>query len=388
MKSLNTFFSPSLFLNLICAFFIINGCAPKAKIPITTLDTPEHHVLIGMKFLQIGKIKDAEREFKLAQELDNNYSPAYRGLGMVYAYQGDFKSAFKNMSQAKLLTKNKKDDALTYVGFMRLYTLQKGDNWLENVQENFQKAINIDKDLLDAHFFMGIAYKEAYRLEDAEIAFNKVLEINRAFLDQADGQLEMIRKIEKAMPETLTGKKIALLEKVKKVDVAALFIHELKLAELYEKLTPKKSEISSESMHKGPSIQETPIPIDIKNHPLRTDIKAIIELGVKGLSVLPDGSFAPNEFITRAGYAEMITDIISTITNDPSLKEKYSGMPSPFIDVRNDVPYFNAIMVCVSRGIIEPKSDIGQSFFAPMGSISGVDALLAIRKLKEDLKLF
>lgn len=388
MKSLKALFSPSLFFTLICAVLIISGCAPKAKMPITTLDTPEHHVFIGMKFLQIGKIKDAEREFKLAQELDNNYSPAYRGLGIISAYKGDFNAAFKNMSQAKLLAKSKKDDALTYVGFMRLYTLQKDENWLENVKENFHKAQDIDKDLLDAHFYMGVAYKEAYKLEDAAVAFKKVLEINRAFLDQADDQLELIQKIEKAMPETLIGKKIALLEKVKKVDVAALFIHELKLAKLYEKLRPKKSETFSKPTHKSPPAQEVPIPIDVQNHPLRADIKAIIELDVKGLSILPDGSFAPNEIITRAGYAEMIVDIISTITNDSSFKDKYKGIASPFIDVRNDVSYFQAIMVCAKRGIIEPKSDIGQSFFAPMGSVSGVDALLAIRKLKEDLKLF
>ncbi len=387
MKSLNAFFSPSLFLILICVVLIIGGCAPKARIPITTLDTPEHHVFIGMKFLQIGKINDAEREFKLAQELDNNYSPAYRGLGIISAYKGDFNSAFKNMSQAKLLAKSKKDDALTYVGFMQIYTLQKGENWLENVMENYNKAKDIDKNLLDAHFYMGVAYKEAYKLEDATAAFKKVLEINKAFLDQADDQLELIRNIDKAMPETLIGKRIALLEKIKKVDVAALFIHELKLAELYEKLKSKKSETSSKSIHKT-SIQETPIPDDVQNHPLRADIKAVIELGVKGLGVLPDGNFAPNKFITRASYAEMIADIISTITNDPSLKDKYKGTASPFIDVRNDVSYFNAIMVCARRGIIEPKRDIGQSFFAPMGSVSGVDALLAIRKLKEDLKLF
>jgi hypothetical protein len=234
---------------------------------------------------------------------------------------------------------------------------------------------------------MGVAYKEAYKLEDAAAAFKKVLETNRTFLVQADDQLELIRKIDRATPETLIGKRIALLEKVKKVDVAALFIHELKLAELYGKLKPKKYETSAESIHK-PSTQETPIPIDVQNHPLRADIKAVIELGVKGLNVLPDGSFAPDKLINRAGYAEMIVDIIGTITNDSSLKNKYKDVASPFIDVRNDVSYFNAIMICVKRGIIGPKSDVGQSFFAPMGSVSGVDALLAIKKLKEDLKLF
>ncbi|HUU40354.1 MAG TPA: hypothetical protein VMW42_05390, partial [Desulfatiglandales bacterium] len=375
-------------LAFLCLVLILSGCASKERMPVTTLDTPEHHVFIGMKLLQSGKLKDGEREFRLAQELDKNYSPAYRELGVVSAYKGDFESAFKNMYQAKNLAKSNKEDALIYVGFMRLYTLQKDENWLENVKENFHKAINIDKDLLDAYFYMGIAYKEAYMLEEAAAAFKKVLEINKAFLDQTNYQLQLIQKIEKATPETLIGKKVALLEKVKKADVAALFIYELKLAELYKKFKPKKSEESSKTSYEISSIQGTPIPIDVQDHPLKADIKAVIELGVKGLGVLPDGRFVPDELITRAGYAEMLADIISTITNDLSLDNKYRGIASPFADVKNNISYFNAIMVCTNRGIIKPKSNIRQTFFSPMGSVSGVDALLAIRKLKEDLKLF
>ena len=84
----------------------------------------------------------------------------------------------------------------------------------------------------------------------------------------------------------------------------------------------------------------------------------------------------------------MITDVISTITNDTSLATKYIGNVSPFVDVRNDIPYFNAIMVCTTKGIMEPKMDIRQDIFDPRGSVSGADALLAIRRLKEDLEIF
>lgn len=380
-----TFFVLLAFISFI---LITGGCAPKARPPVSILDTPAHHVFSGMKLLESGKLLDAEREFILAKELDPKYSPAYMGLGLVSGYKGDFKSAFKTMSRAKRLAETKEEKTSAYVGFMRLYTQQKGKDWLEDAEDNFNKAKLTDKDLPDSYFYMAIAYKEAFKFGDAAGLFKKVLEINKTFIDKANHQLKVVQKIERAMPGTLIGKKVALLEKVNRVDVAALFIQELKLDKVYGKFRPKKIDTSFKSPGERSSPQEIPVPVDVQDHPLKTDVQIVIGLGIKGLDVFPDGTFAPNEFITRASYAMMIIDIISTITHDPSLATKYIGNVSPFADVRNDVPYFNAVMVCTSRGIIEVKGGIRQNVFDPMSSVSGADALLAIRRIKEDLKIF
>ena len=53
--------------------------------------------------------------------------------------------------------------------------------------------------------------------------------------------------------------------------------------------------------------------------------------------------------------------------------------------MRADLPYFNAVMVVTSRGIMEAK-DLTTAEFEPLSAVSGVDALLIIRKLKEELK--
>jgi len=87
---------------------------------------------------------------------------------------------------------------------------------------------------------MGLAYKEAYKFSDAAAQFKKVLEINTTFIDKADYEVKLLQKIERALPGTTIGKKVALLEKVKRVDVAALFIQEMKLDKIYEKVRPKK----------------------------------------------------------------------------------------------------------------------------------------------------
>lgn len=394
MKYFNYRFKLTFFILLASIPFILitGGCAPKARLPVSTLDTPEHHFFSGMKLLEIGKLSDAEREFKLAKELDHKYAPAYRGLGLVFAYKGDFKLAFKNMSRAKKLANSKEEEARVYIGFMRLYTQQKGKDWLEDTEDNFRTANRIlkkiHKEWPDPYFYMGLAYKEAYKFSDAAEQLKKVLEINTTFVDKADYQLKLVQKIERAMPGTAIGKKVALLEKVKRVDVAALFIQEMKLDKIYEKFRPKKFDTSFKSPGDKSSAYQMPVPADVVDHPLRIDVQTVVTLKIKGLRPFPDGTFAPNEFISRSSYAMMIADVISTITHDPSLSTKYIGSVSPFVDVRNDVPYFNAIMVCTTRGIIEAKRDLRQNIFDPMGYVSGADALLIIRRVKEDLKIF
>ncbi|RLB30406.1 MAG: hypothetical protein DRG87_05190 [Deltaproteobacteria bacterium] len=365
------------FMGFIAGVLLLGGCAPTTRVPIATLDTPEHHAYSGMRLLENGKVADAEREFVSAMALDQTYAPAHRGLGLVLGHKGDSQAALQYMAKAEELAKGNQEKALAYVGFMRLYTQQKGEGWLEQVESYFRAAMKTLKDLPempDPYYHMGIAYKEAFRFSDAAGAFKKVLEINKTLMSEADQQLTLAMKIERAMPTTLIGKKVALLEKVRRIDIAALFIRELKLDQVYEDV---KSPIS-----------DVPIPPDVDDHPLRTDVQKVITLGIKGLDTFPDGTFAPNEVILRASYAIMIADIIKTLTHNPSLANKYTGSISPFADVRNDVPYFNAVMVCTTRGIIEAKGGMRQSIFGPMDSISGAEALLAIRKLKEDLRLF
>ncbi len=365
-------------MGLIAVVLLAGGCASVARMQVTTLSTPDHHASSGMRLLEKGRLADAEREFELAMELDRNYAPAYRGLGLVLAYKEDSGAAFHYMSKAEELAKGKQEKALAYVGFMRIYTQQKGEGWLEQVERYFREAMKTLRDLPempDPYYYMGVAYKEAFRFSNAAGVFKKVLEINKTLMKEADQQLTVVQKIERAMPSTLIGKKVALLEKVKRIDIAALFIQELKLDKVYEGFKPRRTD-------------QVPIPPDVKDHPLRDDVQKVISLGIKGLDTFPDGTFAPDESILRASYAMMITDIISTLTNDPSLANKYSGSVSPFADVRNDVPYFNAVMVCTARGIIEAKGGMKQSIFGPMDSVSGADAVLAIRRLKEDLRLF
>jgi len=191
------------------------------------------------------------------------------------------------------------------------------------------------------------------------------------------------------MPGTITGKKIAILERINRGDAAALFMEELKIDVLYKKKTVKTFDTSFKDPEKAKAQAGAPAvtATDIANYPLKADIEGILQIGVRGLETYPDGSFHPNDMVDRATYAMMLEDILIKVSGDNTLATKFIGSTSPFPDLRSDLPYFNAVMVVTSRGIMEAQ-DLSSGEFAPLGTVPGVDALLIIRKLKEELKIF
>lgn len=386
LKSHNLFV---LLIVIIVGAFVVS-CAPEIRKPLSQLDTPEHHTYAGLKLLKQGKYQYAQREFELAIQLGPKYSRAYAGIGLVKAYEGDFESAFDSMKKAGRYAKTKEERAFVHVGKMRLYMMSKEkENWLDRVEEQFKYAINIDPKSSAAYYFMGVAYKGGLEFDLAGKMFSKTLDLNKDYVDEADSEWKLIQKIQRAMPGTITGKKIAIVESITRADVAALFMEELKIDVLYKKRTRKTFDTSFKDPDKfrakiGKKIFTAS---DIADHPLRADIEGILEIDVRGLENYPDGAFHPDELITRASYAMMIEDILIKVTGDEDLATKFIGSVSPFPDLRPDLPYFNAVMVVTSRGIMEAR-DFTTGEFAPLSPVSGVDALLIIRKIKEQLRFF
>jgi hypothetical protein len=83
----------------------------------------------------------------------------------------------------------------------------------------------------------------------------------------------------------------------------------------------------------------------------------------------------------------LIEDVLARVTGEQGLKTKFIGQRSAFPDVRGDLPYFNAVQTAVTRNLMEPKNRI-QGTFGPSDPVSGADALLAIRAMKDELKSY
>jgi len=176
------FLAPSFFMS----------CSPQPRNPENVLDTPEHHVSSGMKLLHKNYLFDAKREFELALQLDPDFSEAHRGLGLTYGRENKFGPALESMGMARDTAANDRQKALAYVGFMRLYTMEQKDRWLDRVRARFSDALQCQEDLPDAYFYMGIAYKKANRPLEAEKAFKKVLEINNGLVLESDNELKSL----------------------------------------------------------------------------------------------------------------------------------------------------------------------------------------------------
>lgn len=361
---------------LITVVFFLLSCAKVERKPLSYLDTPEHHTYTGLKLMSQGKYPDAEREFDLARQLNPKYSKAYGGSGLVHAYRGDFDTAFDLMKKAEKYATDNEDKTFAYVGKLRLFTMSKNKrDWLKRAEEQFHNAVKLDPKSSAAYYFMGIAYKYGLEYTKAGSAFAKVLDLNDHYLEQANEEWRLVQKIQRAMPGTQKGKRIALVESMTRADMAALFMEELQLDKLF--------------MRHSAEAVETPVSsaIDIKDHVLKNDIEGILKLGIRGLEIYPDKAFHPDDLITRAAFAMMIEDIIIKITGNDDLARKFIGTNSPFSDLKNDHPSFNAAMLVTTRGIMRAKN-LTTGEFSPLGAVSGVDALLIIRELRDELRYF
>ncbi len=383
-------------LAMVMAVFA-SSCGPKPMQPLGWLDTPEHHAFTGMKLLEQEKYTDAGREFDLALKLNPRYAKAAAGTGLVKACRGDFAGARASLEKAMMYAQSDEEMLFVLAGQIRVNALSRtaclkigtecpnDDGWLKEAKEKFDQAVRIDPTAAAVHYYMGECYLAAFDLEAAGRMFSRVLDLNRGYVGQADDRWKLVQKIQRAMPATAAGKKIALVERITRADAAVLFLEELKIDALSARRMPKTFNTPFRDRVRTQAAARPASAVDITGHPLRAEIEGIIRFGIRGLDVYPDGTFRPEERVDRAGYAMMIEDILIRITGDGALATRFVGSRSPFPDLRADLPYFNAVMVVTSRGIME-SVDAATGAFAPRQPVGGADALLAIRRIREELR--
>jgi Tfp pilus assembly protein PilF len=362
----------AIFVSCLC----LNACGPRyGGYPYSELDTPEQRVFNGFAFLNKDRLRDAQREFDQALRLDPGYSAAYRGTGLVQGMNGDFVRARASMDQAKAHARDSREQALSEVGMMSLSRMEKKGGWLARVEQNFDRALSLSRDLPDAYFEMGEAYKQAHRFGDAQQAFRKVVELNKGLFHPAEEELNLMEKIAKAAPKSRLGEDVVLLTRITRADTAALIVRETNIGQI---LAGKA--LPAGRLAKDP--KGLVMPPDVVAHPREAEILVVLGMNLQGLSVLPDGTFGADDYLTRAGFAVIMADTLIRGTGDPELSRKYAGTASPFRDVRSQSPYLGSIMVCSDwAGIM----DGGDGYFRPLETVSGVDALLILREAERML---
>jgi tetratricopeptide (TPR) repeat protein len=350
----------------------MESCAQVERKPLSILDSSKHHTYTGIVMMNQGKLDDASREFDLARELNQQEVKSFAGTALIKAYQGDFESAFEYMAKADQYAVKKEDRLFVHIGKIRLYTMSRSKkNWISEARKEFESAVAISPESSAAYFFMGLALEKNFDFDDAGILFAKVLDMNNEYVEEADREWKLIKKILDVNPETLTGKRIAIVDTATRAEIAALLVEELQLDELYKGLGIQNEHLSPAN-----------IVLQKEAHSYQKAIDTVLAIGVKGLERYPDGRFYPYDLVTKAVLAVIIIDIIDKIAGDSYLLDIPEGNEFLYRNLSSDLPFYKEIISVLSLGIMDAEV-LAATRLAPYEPVSGVEVLLAFKRLKK-----
>ncbi|WP_456325468.1 S-layer homology domain-containing protein [Desulfonauticus submarinus] len=388
------FLKRMVFFSLVGVLLILGACAQKGRAPQGVMDNPEHHFEQGLNYLDQEKFDLAREEFDQALSLDPEYGPALAGKGYLLVIKGD-DDGFKLIKKGERKAKGKEEkinslclEIRGYIAFRKLKKLS-ASKLISKAKEVFEKAKLVDSKNPVIYFYMGEAYLYGLDFPNAEKMYAQVKALGKGYEDKADERWQLVQKANRAAPESKLGKEIVLLDKITRADMAGLLIEELNVERFYGKtqkaekrgfVAPKGIQMSFEDLYKKIRV------LDVDNHPLKNDIYLVIDLGVKGLQPYPDHTFRPNEHVTKVEMALLFEDIIIRATGNERLASEFIGQESTIPDIPSSHYAFNAVMLCTTRGLL--TTDLRTGEFHPEEPVSGVDAVLAIKKLKNMLRLF
>ena len=377
------------------AALLLVSCAKAPRKSASVMDTPEHHYTNGVRSLDKGDLLGAVREFNVALELDGDYGPALAGKGLIRAMRGNDRESLAFIEKGRKSAVGEQEKMWVAVSEIRAWTALAGlgkvsaEDLVDETRPVFNEARSLDREDPALYFYQGNAYLQALEFDEAEAMFKEALSLDKGYAQRADARWRLAQDVKRAAPRTSVGKHIALAEKISRAETAALLVEELDVARFYErtKLLGKSAfrapdEVAGETAGKDAVAP----PSDVSGHPLRADVQTVLALGVMGLGPYPDNTFQPKKPLTRAELAFILEDITVRASRTPSLATKFLGQDSPFLDVRPDHPYFNAVMLCVTRGLMAADTRTGE--FRPLDPVAGVEAVLAIHTLKEALRVF
>ena len=394
---------------LVLVLLLAAGCAQKGPEPVSPEDNPQHHYVRGMENLQEGDLDVAQEKFDRALYLDDQYSPAQAGMGLVLSIKAEKRNQQRHkkadISSALELMENSLDNAeninetfIARTTAIRNYTHAKPQGWLQDAQDIFQEANQMDsleKSELPYYrgrpacfYYMGKAYMEGYKFRKAQDMFSRTLSTGAQGKWQplANEAYQKVQKIVRASSHHSIGKvaeKIAVKNKVNRADVASLLIDEVKLDKLFAGRIPVESELASQRAEF--------IPADIVESPFKSEIETVLKWDVRGLTPTYSKDrkaylFHPQKPLKRYQLAMILEDILIKLTQNKDLATKYVGtQTSPFNDVKPSSAWFNAVMTVTSRDLMTPELS-GE--FKPRNYVNGPELLLSVFKLRDTINIY
>jgi tetratricopeptide (TPR) repeat protein len=138
---------------------------------------------------KVAKLRDAEKSFNDALALKMDYPDAMTGMAMVYYRLDRKEEALRKVDEASSQQNISISNALQVARVY--YNLEQK----EKATEILNIIININPNISDAHYILGLIYNDQKRFGDALMEFDAVLELNPGNRDV----MEKIEDIEKLM---------------------------------------------------------------------------------------------------------------------------------------------------------------------------------------------
>ncbi len=387
---------------------VFAGCAtqPVSRC-VSPGDTPEQHYIAGMETLEQNRFDAAAERFERAVYCDDDFSPAYGGLAIVYAQKAssqkdpDYSSVERKRSleyaaKAKKTAGTQEEKFAYYVSLLRINTYLGGKDWLSKAQDAYKRAksVSVDNGKLlyyqgaeSADYFMGIAYLRGQEFQKARDLFAAVLNARKdgkwhSYADRAWKKTDRVARAVAGITIGDLGKRIAVQDAVTRGDLAALLMDELKI----EKYFVGRGSATGQSE----KAKEGFIPPDIAAFSFKDEAMTVMKWKIRGLEPKYDEAsktylFKPMDTVKRGEMALVLEDILIRLTGNEKIATAYLGHEkSPFPDVKPTSPLYNAVMNVTTRGIMEGETS-GE--FMADKPVSGEDALLAVRVLKQKVNI-
>jgi tetratricopeptide (TPR) repeat protein len=389
------------------ALFVLAGCSGRQARGLSPEDNPEHHYLVGMNALEQGRVAEAQEKFERALYLDDEFAKGYAGLAITCAERAKRQSdagfrkleaerALDNLEKAEKQSDSPEDQFERHAAAIRVHTLLKGKGWLTEAEDACRagSSLKLDQRRLTYYqgsealsYFLGVAYLEGLEFQKARDRFAEVMNAKREgkWHEKADRGWQKTDRVLRAMAGITVGdvgKKIAVQDAVSRGDLAALLMDEMKLDRLFAGRIPLAADAAKKAEF---------TPADVLGTPFKEEILTAMKWRVRGLEPKYDETtraylFRPADQVSRGEMAFIMEDVLIKLSGDEKLASAYFGQEkSPFPDVRNTSPLYNAVMNMTTRGIMNGELS-GE--FRPNDPVDGADALLAVRVLKQRINTY
>jgi len=312
----------------------------------------QSHYEKGMQALKVRDYLTAEKELKLEIDENNQHIAAHCALGELYLKWTRLNEAERHYNKALSI------DSHNTRAFIGIATIHIEKSQLNEARSDLEKVFQISNSEADAHYLLGVIELTNQNWSTSVDAFRKALEIDP---HHSPAQLKLKEAQQYDQSFNIQGLNLAQKTRIKRADVAYVLAYKLSPDHYFP---PTDTRID-----------------DIDGHWADREIKFVVDLKI--MDSIND-KFPPKSSITKSDLAQIGQVLIVRNMGSTALQTAFLNTTSPFKDMDSNLPFYNAVMISVSYGLLEGDAD-GQ--FHPSQDVTGGDFIQFLTRA-EQLSLF